>query len=124
MEAGSQGRGWNSFFLAPMLHANNHSKDFQGCFQVHKMEKMFVFHITYVPTFKNVFLILLFHGEVEEALVKSVGGGESRWKPPLQLPLVRPCVRNKKMASDTVPTANAVPAAAEQLPCGRESPCK
>lgn len=82
LEAGSQGTGRKSVFLEPKLHTNKLSKDFQGCFRGPEMEKMFVFHITYVPTFKNVFLILLFHGEVEEALVQSVGGSESPPKPP------------------------------------------
>lgn len=83
LEVGSQGTGRKTVFLEPKLHTNKLSKDFQGCFRGPEMEKVFVFHITYVPTFKNVFFfILLFHGEVEEALVESVGGSKSPPKPP------------------------------------------
>lgn len=116
--SGSQGTGRKTVFLEPKLHTNKLSKDFQGCFRGPEMEKMFVFHITYVPTFKNVFLILLFHGEIE-ALVQSVGGSESPPKPPPGLLPARPCVRNEEWH----PTLSPLPLLSG-LTCGRESPCK
>lgn len=64
LEEGSQGTGWSSFFLdCTIINKAKISKD--ALIHVHKIEKISVFHITYLGALKNVFLILLC-GEVGE----------------------------------------------------------